>query len=168
MFSCNAGSNAKRLVRRGLSATALVGALLAPALAVASPDYPERLSDELGLQCIPQCTVCHETLEGGIGTATKPFGLSMQINGGLKDKDSDLIPIALATCNSDQDDLPDVEELRQGRDPNVPGAGLLCGPEYGCGARIEPRGTTDWAAVVAAALMALGFVVSRRRARSKR
>ncbi len=43
-------------------------------------------------------------------------------------------------CDSDSDQLPDVAELRQARDPDVPGEGSLAHcPKYGCGASIAPR-----------------------------
>jgi hypothetical protein len=167
----------------------LAAALCSASVALASDNYPEKLQDELGLACAPQCTICHLSLSGGIGTATKRFALAMQITGELESEHEELIAPALekiqgaeclyeypefggvpepGPCDSDKDGVPDVEELKQSRDPNVAGPGLLCGPEYGCGARIEPRGTTDWTAVACAAATALWLVLGRkRRSRSR-
>jgi hypothetical protein len=66
--------------------------------------------------------------------------------------------------DSDSDGIGDVEELRQNQDPNAPGVAIKCGPAYGCGARVEPRGRIDGIALAAAIGVALGlFAFGRRR-----
>lgn len=67
--------------------------------------------------------------------------------------------------DSDEDGMGDVEELRNGRDPNVAGAKDICGPTYGCGARIEPRGRIDGLALGAALAVAGALLISMRRRR---
>lgn len=67
-------------------------------------------------------------------------------------------------CDSDGDGMPDIEELKAGRDPDKPGAGAGC-PQYGCGASIAtlPHRTSDTGS--AAALIAglgVGLVLARR------
>ncbi len=68
--------------------------------------------------------------------------------------------------DSDGDGMDDIAELAAGRDPNVAGAGDLCGPEYGCGARVEPSGALDGHALLLAlgVALALGARVRRRNA----
>lgn len=68
--------------------------------------------------------------------------------------------------DSDGDGVGDVAELRQERDPNVPGAGVVCGPTYGCFARVEPRGRIDGVALSAALAVAGALILFGRRRRT--
>jgi hypothetical protein len=163
--------------------------LLFPAAAHASKSFPGELKDALGLECAPMCTLCHVDEAGGRGRVDKRFGLAMMETGGLEALHPELIAPALekleklandefcyrdipkydpnaelGPCDSDADGIGDVEELRQGRNPNVFGEGVLC-PRYGCGARIEPRGSIDWSGVAGAASVALALMLGARRAR---
>jgi hypothetical protein len=70
-----------------------------------------------------------------------------------------------AVVDSDEDGMGDVEELRNGRDPNVAGAKDICGPTYGCGARVAPRGRIDGLALGAALAVAGALLISMRRRR---
>lgn len=138
------------------------------ASAEASPEYPKALREALDAPCAPTCTVCHLTQNGGEGTALKPFAEEM-IQGGLEGEDEGSISKAievlkLSEPDSDDDGIDDLGELAQGRDPNVAGAGDLCGPAYGCGARIEPDGRLDgWA--LGFALGVAGLLAARLRRR---
>ncbi len=67
--------------------------------------------------------------------------------------------------DTDGDGMGDVEELRNNRDPNVAGKEINCGPQYGCGARVEPRGDLDGYALIAALGMAFGLIWLGRRPR---
>ena len=70
----------------------------------------------------------------------------------------------LEESDVDNDGVGDIAELRAGADPNVPGDQSICGPQYGCGARVEPRGSIDLSSAFAALLTALLlFGWSRRR-----
>jgi hypothetical protein len=86
---------------------------------------------------------------------------------GLELKRPDLIASALASLeknqfDSDEDDVLDVDELRQGRNPNQPGPGFLCAT-YGCGAQIAPhRSPSIGASPHAIALMLMLAGVSGR------
>ncbi len=143
--------------------------LLLPAQALASPAYPTEIFDAIDMDCPPPCAVCHQDQTGGAGTATKVFADAM-VNEGLEGEDDGSVKPALealdaAGTDSDGDGVGDVSELKQGRDPNIPGDSPLCGPQYGCGARIaKPAAALDpQAALLAlfvAGLLALG---SRRR-----
>lgn len=124
-----------------------LGTLLFPADARASATYPDSLKNALGMPCAPPCTLCHQDNKGGYGTATKPFAQSMK-NAGLFGASPSTLQPALDKLkadgtDSDSDGMPDIAELEQGRDPDVSGAGALCGPSYGCGARVAPRRASD-------------------------
>jgi hypothetical protein len=160
-----------------LGAALLLGAWASPA--AASPGYPAALQEASGSPCPPPCTVCHLTTNGGSGTAIKPFAESMIEEGGLDGEDDKLVAPAVkalapvdggsAGVDSDDDGMNDIAELAAGRDPNVTGAGELCGPTYGCGARIEPSGRLDWPALaLALGVIALLSTHARRTARSRR
>jgi MYXO-CTERM domain-containing protein len=67
--------------------------------------------------------------------------------------------------DSDNDRVPDLEELAQGVDPNKNGPGLLC-PSFGCGARVEPEGKVDPASALTALMMLGGLWLLARRRRT--
>jgi len=120
----------------------LVAAVTASSAALASETYPERLQSALDMPCTPPCTVCHRDSNGGMGTATQPFGAAMT-NAELTLKAPDGIPLALAvlaskSIDSDGDGVTDTEELREGSNPNAAGESVLCAT-YGCGAHIVPE-----------------------------
>lgn len=159
--------NPTRTLKRWI-ATAAVLAWAAPA--AASPDYPAALQDATGAPCPPPCTVCHMTMNGGAGTVVKPFADAM-IKAGLDGEDVESLKTAVKglesnAADSDGDGVNDFAELAAGRDPNVAGVGDLCGPEYGCGARVEPAGELDGHALVLALGVAvvLGARIRRRNA----
>jgi hypothetical protein len=158
--------------------------------AAASEEYPEIVQQELDMKCVPSCTICHEHSGGGIGSLNRgtsedgdTFAESITNvlfgqPGELHDKTPENVAPALralealgldcsdvdprACGDSDEDGINDVAELREGRDPNTPGAGNLCA-DYGCGARVEPRGRLDAWGFVAAALSALLLGAAYRR-----
>lgn len=151
-----------------LHATALALVLGWSARAVASPSYPNAVQKASGSPCPPPCTVCHESESGGYGTATKPFAESMMAVGDLEAEDEQLVAPAIAALkaaqiDSDADGVDDVSELALGDDPNLFGEGDLCGPQYGCGARVEPEGPIDGAAVALAAGVVALMLARRRR-----
>jgi hypothetical protein len=162
---------ATRLVAAGSFAAA---ALFTPH-ARALPEFPQVISEELATPCIPQCTLCHKTTQGGAGTTdeNKPFFISMLnadasfVTGNPDGVRSALGILATNLTDSDGDGMPDTEELSQGRDPNQDGEGQLCGGiRYGCGAHIAPSRSTDFGAVSAALAAVLALLATRRRARS--
>lgn len=138
--------------------------------AAASPTYPGELQALLDMPCVPQCTLCHRDNNGGRGTVVTPFGQAMR-QAGLVYKRPDLIQPALDKLqqegvDSDGDGVGDVDELRQGRNPNQPGEGVLC-VKYGCGASVAPdanAGIENVAAVALALCFAI-FMAGRTRQR---
>jgi hypothetical protein len=154
----------KNWLLRWLLAAATLGA--APG-AWASSAFPGQIQQELGMSCAPPCTLCHRDNQGGLGTAGKPFADQM-VTAGLEAREPDRIRPALdaleaAATDSDGDGVPDVEELRQERDPNVKGAGVVCGPTYGCGAHVAARDHVDPTALIAALAVALMLCAAARR-----
>ena len=111
----------------------------------ASPAFPGEVQAALGMPCVPQCTLCHLDTNGGKGTIVRPFGQAMMAVG-LESKRPELVAAALdtleqASTDSDGDGFLDVEELREGKNPNQPGEGVLCAT-YGCGMRASsPAGS---------------------------
>ena len=169
------------LARRWIAAAALVGGLGHPAVARASPDYPASLSAHLALNYTPACTICHTNNSGGTGTVTRPFGISMRAHGLVGSSDPALFAAldAMAADRTDSvcDGTPDIDDLKAGRDPNMPdgdggstGSGVCGGtlsPRYGCVAAIAPRGIGEPSDIRAGALsmavVAAAFVWRRRR-----
>jgi MYXO-CTERM domain-containing protein len=123
------------------------------------------------MPCPPTCTVCHRDANGGFFTVVKPFGQAMIDVGGLSARSPEEIPGALqaldaAKTDSDGDGASDVDELRAGEDPNRPGAQSLCGPVYGCGARVAPADPPWHASLLFLAAALVLALRSRARRRS--
>lgn len=109
--------------RRTLASVVAVTALLvAPDLA-ASQNFPKVIQSELGLKAAPECTLCHETNNGGEGTTKQPFGRTMLRFGAVKKNDGLLITALHQAedreADSDGDCVGDIDELRAGTSPNV-------------------------------------------------
>ncbi len=166
-------------MRASLSLLALGAALSVSAPAQASTVFAEHISQKLGTPCVPQCTICHTTNLGGGGTVTRAFGINaktfMLLPQSLVQLDNVLTQLALPLTmmdgvdrDVDDDAISDIDELKQGTDPN-PGNEPLCVtvPAYGCGATIAKtpkRAATDGTATAAALLTALvGLLALRRR-----
>ncbi len=141
--------------------------------AAASPDYPGLLQEQLDMPCVTQCTVCHRDTGGGRGTVVTSFGVAM-IEEGLRGNDSTTMAKAIAGMDagqydSDGDGNSDLNELREGNNPNQSGDGLLCA-QYGCGAHVAPAGeTTPTAGFILGGLLGLAALRMRSvRRRSRR
>jgi len=155
-----------------IGSAVLFSVLLVARTVSASPDYPEALEKAADAPCPPPCTVCHRDTNGGAGTVVKPFGEAM-INAGLDANDVGLLQTAVDTLrqdktDSDGDGTSDIDELAQGQDPNAAGNGALCGPTYGCGARVEARGPVDGVGALATLGVLLLLGASTRRSRRAR
>ncbi len=166
-----------RLSIRALALAAT--ASFAPA-AAASKTYPDAVQKALNMPCAPPCTLCHDTLEGGLGTANRPFGKTVRATGELGCCSPGSVADALTKvettcagaqggCNSDGDDLLDIAELKEGSDPNEAGPGNLCGgPTYGCGARLAGGSAEfDWVSLLAAGAAALALIHGARRMKKR-
>ena len=134
--------------RRSCNVLGALGVLLVVSYARAagaSSSYPAYLKDQLRLPATPDCTLCHRDDNGGTGTVVTPFGQSM-MGFGLRGSDTASLSAALAAddtrdWDSDGDGVPDIEELKEGKDPNdgpVQAAQQLVNPEHGCSAGRAP------------------------------
>lgn len=157
-------------MRRLLASTIVVASLLLIAgSASATPNFPPEMNGHLTLGYEPPCSVCHLNGVTGLGTVTTPFGVSMRARGCVANDtgslDTALDALAAEGTDSDSDGVGDIQELKDGTDPNVAGgAGAsTLKPVYGCGggdltAPIRPS-------VVGGliGLLAIGLVTRRRR-----
>ncbi len=137
-------------------------------VALARPEFPESLQKATGSPCVPQCSVCHESVNGG-GPADQPFAKSLGDYGGYEGSDAiqaGIDGLKQDNVDSDGDGVGDVEEFRRGTDPNYAGDALLCLPDVGCGAHVAPRAPEDGIDAAFALAVALGLVASKRRRRS--
>ena len=147
-------------------------ALLFSPVALASDPFPETVRAQLNLATAPLCTLCHETMIGGLGTVIKPFGVTVQKKYGATMQDiqglrNALMQMQVNGDDSDEDGVSDIAELLAGTDPNVPTGGVAKDERrYGCYCS-SPGVRSDWSAAGAAWLS--GFVLSgwRRRRRER-
>jgi hypothetical protein len=144
--------------KRTLLAAALV---LVPAVARAMPTFPSAIATHLGSQHVPDCTVCHQGTPTK-GTATTPLAVAMQSRGLTSSNPSSIYSsldaLAADHVDSDGDGIQDVDELKNGWDPNFPSypdGGPIPGgvmpstltPSYGCTVARIGRGShrdPDW------------------------
>ena len=157
-----------RARRFGL-ALVLLGALAPLSSAQATRGLPQQIRTALGLQYVPQCSLCHQEGKTGNGTVFTPFALSarargLTANGGGRSSTTSnvsttLTQMASDAVDSDGDGVTDVDELKAGTDPNVSGPVpmAMVDPTYGCA-------TAGSAALWPALLAAGGLALRRRRA----
>ena len=146
----------------------------------ASSDYPpvlaaviaEQYSDSKAAKCVPACTACHLTTQGG-PTMMNKFGLSLEAND-LRPGRTDLIKpaflkLAMTDPDSDGDGTNDIEEIQNGDSPSLAfpdGVAQWCPDiKYGCGAHIAaaPAPPVDRMGLFSAGLIVLGLAMTRRR-----
>ena len=177
--------NRPPMTRGSLFGAALLAAsasLFVARSAHADQSYPQKVKDALDqldtttTHCVPQCTLCHRTSEGGAGT-TNVFGSNMVRIGKVgRSGETDTAGMLAAlmavqgtapATDSDGDGTDDVAELEVGDAPAVAGpagVGQICADiRYGCGAHIAPPPQVDRWGIFAASFSLLGFAVARRR-----
>jgi hypothetical protein len=126
--------------------------------------------------CVPLCTACHKTTQGGPGN-TNVFGATLERSDiGLVPGDASRVDPAIAkwaaimpAIDSDGDGVSDIDEIMAGDSPSVAGPagdGQFC-PDttYGCGAHIATRPPTDGLSLIPIAFVAAGLFAARRRKR---
>jgi apolipoprotein D and lipocalin family protein len=174
-----------RLLLRSFVALAAWLALssIAPT-AKATPNFPGAIATHLGVEAQPRCAICHNGGVTGRGTVTTPFGKSMRAHG-LVAFDEGSLGAALDQLTAEKTDsigdgTDDVDDLKAGRDPNVPdgdgGASVHVDapivPAYGCGARIAPRvhahDADDPRATFAFAMAGVVLILAAARRRGRR
>jgi hypothetical protein len=145
-----------------------------PGLARATPEYPSVIDATLGVSCGPpaaRCLICHTTARGGQGTAEQVFVRhlkSLNFNHGHDPASlRNALNLLDEQYDSDKDNVPDKEELRECGNPS--GDDLGSGPTYGCdGAQLVPppaaaAGQSPALVVWALGLAALLVHLGRRR-----
>ncbi|MEO7113033.1 MAG: hypothetical protein ABI183_21525 [Polyangiaceae bacterium] len=164
--------------------------LLAPRFAFATPNFPPAIQQDLSLAAPPDCSICHtDGDQGGKGTATTPFAVNMRARG-LVEFDTTSLSTALnqmetSHVDSTGDCLDDIDELKAGRNPNLPDPAGACAdagaeagtlsetpagpapPTYGCVGSISPSRTPDSPYFYGVSLIA-GLSLLRRRRRAPR
>ena len=139
--------------------------LVAPGVALAQPDFPDSLQKATGAPCVPQCSVCHDSVNGG-GPIDQPFGKSLGDYGGYQGRDAikaGVEGMKQDNVDSDGDGVGDVDELERGTDPNYAGDARLCLPDAGCGAHVAPQPPDDGIDIALAIAVILGMGLSRQR-----
>jgi len=171
------------LAKISLSGVALLAGLItlgAARTAHASSDYPPALKAALDAEfpnsthCVPLCTACHNTTQGGPGNINV-FGATLESsNIGLIPGDSSRVAtaihnlaLAMPPTDSDGDGVSDIDELNAGDSPSIAGPagmGQFCPDiKYGCGAHIAEARHLDRLSLIPAGLVMLGLIGLRRR-----
>jgi hypothetical protein len=132
------------MTMRAMTSLLCCAALLCPELARASESYPTIVAQTYVLPSEPECTLCHSTIEGGPDTITTAFGKNIEARGARGKIPASLRPALIEAANerqdSDGDGVTDLQELRDGTDPNLEGDAIQGGG--GAGGEIE-FGTLD-------------------------
>lgn len=141
-----------------ISIAALV--LLTSGSALARPEAPGWLVDAAGMECVPQCTMCHLTNPGTISNwSTKPVGQNLFAP--IK-AEADIKPAytAWAAANPAAAAL-----VKKGIEPST--GEDVCAPTYGCSVPMvakEPARPRDYTAGIwVVGAMLVGGILRRRR-----
>jgi hypothetical protein len=152
-------------MRTHFLAAALASVLLfAPRAAFGRAEFPDRLQEATHAPCVPQCSICHESVQGG-GPADQPFAKSLRRMGKLEGPDAikyAVDQLEQQNVDSDGDGVGDIAEIRAGKDPNYARDALICLPDVGCGAHVSREAPSDGLSVVLALGVALALVLTRR------
>lgn len=130
----------------------------------ASPSYSPALARALDMRCPPACTLCHTSAQGGLLTANTPFGIAVR-RANLPCCDANALPRVLATLeanatDSDQDDIPDVLELRNGTDPNSDAESLACAPSEPASCALSRRSIRQPSSELPVSLLFLSLMLA--------
>lgn len=181
---------------RPLPVVVLAGAaLLLAAAAHADPLAPGFIQQTFGLECTPDCTLCHATTVGGYGNYRNAVSATGQATGGafiLDLKACGFDPLkkdptwaaAVATCeaptppagfpqgqkwppDADNDGVPDMAELKAGTDPNngASGARICAGVPTYGCVRVARGNSIDGLALFASTAVLFAGIALVRRKR---
>lgn len=149
-----------------LSFVLSIGAVASVTRAYASPAYPGVIQSQLATARAPECTICHATPSGGLGTATTGFATYLRSRG-LGANDQGSLRTALEAMigerhDTDGDGVTDLDALKAGQDPNGMTDTSVAPPKYGCGAHVASRTERGGAASGALVAVALALVTASR------
>jgi hypothetical protein len=148
-------------------------ALLLPAVAHASEQFPAALQEAAGMPCTPSCVVCHGKVpgdQGSFGARKLPQDVFIKALT-IPPAGAAGVPVvksAFATyamkASTDPEVKRVVDALKDGTDPET--GDSLCGPTYGCGAHVAKKAPpSDLAAPIwVLGAMVAGALLRRRRA----
>ncbi len=178
--------------RSFFAATLLASAwFLASTRAHATAEYPSVIVSHLAITCTdggtatPDCVICHQNDNGGLGTATRPLGAWMKANGLGAFQDSKLNTLLdqakADNLDSNCDGVPDIQQLESCDWPALETMGTVsCGDAgatltvlYGCSAAPTAPQTTSSDPLPASAAIGTTLVLAcaialKRRARTSK
>lgn len=155
-------------------AAALAAGVTLTLPAAASEPFPAYIAEKYGMPCVPACTLCHLTNDGG-GTSFKipGFGYSLldtanklgaTVEPGIPESmNPALAQMETMGTDSDMDGANDFDELVAGDDPSGGSTALCDVPKYGCGASVANTAPTRFGALALAASVMLVLGLRRRR-----
>jgi len=174
-------------MRRLVFGLAFAASIFASARARATAEFPQQIVTDLGITCSNPifdgngCTICHTSNNGGLGTATKPFGIWTKQNGLTPFNDQKLKALLQQlqneqphTTGTDCDSTAYVDLLTSCQWPELAAencqtsggdGGVSVAVFYGCDAAPEPALPASGALAVAGLL---GAALVRARLRTRR
>jgi hypothetical protein len=152
---------------RRLSRVSITGlVLLTAGSALARPEVPGQLQEAADMQCVPLCTMCHQTNPGTIDNwMGKPLGGILF--GEIKTQTD--ITAHYRSWAADPLNAEAAAKIKKGIEPSTNAD--VCGPTYGCAVHIAkevaaPRDFTG--PLVALGAVIAGGILRRRRKSSDR
>jgi hypothetical protein len=151
--------------------SACTAVLLVHTAAFASPTFPDEIQKHLALTYSPACSLCHSGGVTGFGTVNTPFGKAMRArgltSGSTASLDTALDQMATENVDSNGDGVSDIQELKNGTDPNANAPGAAPPPEFGCHAGSGRSDASGWVWVTGALASAAFLLRESRRRRRK-
>ncbi|MEO8902952.1 MAG: thrombospondin type 3 repeat-containing protein [Polyangiaceae bacterium] len=136
----------------------------------AKEEFPGQIENQYALGYQPPCSVCHVAENTGSATPRTAFALALRsrgLTGSSKTLSSALTQLETDGVDSDGDGVTDIQELKDGTDPNSSGNASIKNaeePGYGCGGT-PPTGRGGALQGVAVALSLAWALLFRRRVR---
>ncbi len=128
-------------MRRIFFLAVLLAGFFATSRAHATAEFPSVIQSHFNITCTdggiatPDCIICHQNDNGGLGTATRPFGAWMKSNGLTPFNDSELDTLLdkanAANIDTNCDGIPDITELQSCDWPALETLGTACGDDAG-------------------------------------